>query len=121
VGEGGATARACPELGEGLSLVVASQQPSALDMEVLSQCDVIISHALTTSHRDATQNRLTKDYMGAELRVPTANKIARTEQAAFVDDDVERVTMVQIKPIFCRHVLRPRRPHPGFDPGRRRD
>jgi hypothetical protein len=36
--------------------------------------------------------------MGAELRVPTANKIARTEQAAFVDDDVERVTMVQIRP-----------------------
>ena len=32
----------------GLSLVVSSQQPAALDMEVLSQCDVIISHALTT-------------------------------------------------------------------------
>lgn len=32
-----------------LSLVVASQQPAALDMEVLSQCDVIISHALTTA------------------------------------------------------------------------
>jgi hypothetical protein len=26
------------------------------------------------------------------------NKIARTGQAAFVDDDVERMTMVQIKP-----------------------
>jgi hypothetical protein len=33
----------------GLSLVVAWQQPSALDMEVLSQCDAIISHALTTA------------------------------------------------------------------------
>ena len=33
----------------GLSLVVASQQPAALDMEVLSQCDVIISHALITA------------------------------------------------------------------------
>ena len=41
-------------------------------------------------------NRLTKDYMGAELRV-FINKIARTGQAAFVDDDVERVTMVQVK------------------------
>ena len=81
----------------GLSLVVASQQPAALDMEVLSQCDVIISHALTTSEDKAALNRLTKDYMGAELRV-FINKIARTGQAAFVDDDVERVTMVQIKP-----------------------
>ena len=81
----------------GLSLAVASQQPSALDMEVLSQCDVIISHALTTADDKAALNRLTKDYMGAELRV-FINKIARTGQAAFVDDDVERVTMVQIKP-----------------------
>lgn len=77
----------------GLSLVVASQQPAALDMEVLSQCDVIISHALTTAEDKAALNRLTKDYMGAELRV-FINKIARTGQAAFVDDDVERVTMV---------------------------
>jgi hypothetical protein len=35
--------------------------------------------------------------MGAELRV-FINKIARTGPAAFVDDDVERATMVQIKP-----------------------
>jgi uncharacterized protein len=81
----------------GLSLVVASQQPSALDMEVLSQCDVIISHALTTADDKSALNRLTKDYMGAELRV-YINKIARTGQAAFVDDDLERVMMLQIKP-----------------------
>ena len=31
-----------------LPLVVASQQPAALDMEVPSQCDMIISHAMTT-------------------------------------------------------------------------
>lgn len=81
----------------GLSLVVASQQPSAMDMEVLSQCDVIISHALTTSDDKSALNRLTKDYMGAELRV-FINKIARTGQAVFVDDDLERILMVQIKP-----------------------
>lgn len=81
----------------GLSLVVASQQPSAVDMEVLSQCDVIISHALTTAEDKSALNRLTKDYMGAELRV-FINKIARTGQAVFVDDDTEQVTMVQVKP-----------------------
>jgi hypothetical protein len=58
---------------------------------------VIISHALTTKEDKTALNRLTKDYMGAELRV-FINKIARTGQAAFVDDDVEQVTMVQIKP-----------------------
>lgn len=81
----------------GLSLAVASQQPSAIDMEVLSQCDVIISHALTTADDKTALNRLTKDYMGAELKV-FINKIARTGQAVLVDDDEERVGMVQIKP-----------------------
>jgi hypothetical protein len=42
-------------------------------------------------------NRLTKDYMAAELRV-FINKTARTGRAAFVDDDVEPAAMVQIKP-----------------------
>jgi hypothetical protein len=81
----------------GLSLVVASQQPSAIDMEVLSQCDVIVSHSLTTTVDKDALNRLTKDYMGGELRV-FINKIARTGQAVVVDDDLEKVTMVQVKP-----------------------
>jgi len=81
----------------GLSLVVISQQPSAIDMEVLSQCDVIISHALTTAVDKTALNKLTKDYMSSELRV-FINKIARTGQAAFVDDYIEKVTMLQVKP-----------------------
>jgi uncharacterized protein len=81
----------------GLSLVVASQQPSALDMEVLSQCDVIISHALTTKDDKSALNRLTKDYMNSELRV-FINRISRTGQAAIVDDDLEMVRMIEIKP-----------------------
>ena len=59
-------------------------------MEVL-QCDVIISHALTTADDKAALNRLTKDYMEAASRV-FINEIARTRQAASVDDDMEPVT-----------------------------
>jgi len=57
----------------GMLLVASSQQPSALDMEVLSQCDVIISHALPTAE----------------------GKSAQIGQASFVDGDVERVTMCE--------------------------
>jgi len=81
----------------GLSLVVASQQPSAIDVEVLSQCDVILSHALTTAEDKVALNRLTKDYMAGELKT-YINKIARTGQAVLVDDDTENTSMVQIKP-----------------------
>lgn len=81
----------------GLSLVLVSQQPSAIDMEVLSQCDVIISHALTTAVDKTALNKLTKDYMKGELKT-YINKIARTGQAVLVDDDSESVNIVQISP-----------------------
>jgi len=85
----------------GLSLVVASQQPSAIDGEVLSQCDVIISHALTTSDDKTALNRLTKDYMRNEIKT-YIDQLARTGQAVFVDDDTERLEVVQIRPRASR-------------------
>lgn len=81
----------------GLSLVATSQQPSAIDMEVLSQCDLILSHALTTADDKAVINRLTKDYMKAELKT-YIDKIARNGQAVLVDDYSEVATMIQVKP-----------------------
>ena len=81
----------------GLSLVVATQQPSAVDIEVLSQCGVILSHALTTRDDKNALNRLTKDYMSNDLGT-YINQIARTGQAVFVDDDVESIDMIQVRP-----------------------
>ena len=81
----------------GLSLVVASQQPSAIDGEILSQCDAILSHALTTSDDKTALNRLTKDYMKNEIKA-YINQLARTGQAVFVDDDAENIEVIQIRP-----------------------
>lgn len=85
----------------GLSLVVSSQQPSAIDSEVLSQCDVILSHALTTKDDKSALNRLTKDYMQNEIKV-YINRLARVGQAVFVDDDTENIDMIQIRPRFSK-------------------
>lgn len=81
----------------GLSLVVASQQPSAIDSEILSQCDAIFSHALTTRDDKAALNRLTKDYMRNEIKA-YINQLARTGQAVFIDDDAENIEVIQIRP-----------------------
>ena len=56
----------------------------------------LISYAFATAEDKTVLNWLAKDYMGAELRM-FMNKIARTGQAVFVDDDVNWVTMVQVK------------------------
>jgi DNA helicase HerA-like ATPase len=85
----------------GLSLVVASQQPSAIDSEVLSQCDVILSHALTTQDDKSALNRLTKDYMKSEIKV-YINRLARTGQAVFIDDESENIDLIQIRPRVSR-------------------
>lgn len=81
----------------GLSLVLASQQPSAIDSEVLSQCDVIISHAVTIKDDKKALNRLTKDYMNNEIKI-FINQIFRTGEAVFVDDDSEEISLIQIRP-----------------------
>ena len=40
----------------GLSLIIASQQPGAIDREVLSQCDLILCHKVTATDDVASMN-----------------------------------------------------------------
>ncbi len=86
----------------GLSLVVASQQPSAIDPEVLSQCDIILSHKLTSRNDVSALNALSQDYMGSELRTLIKN-LQRTGEAVIVDDELETVHMLRIRPRRSQH------------------
>ena len=86
----------------GLSLVVATQQPSAIDREVLSQCDVILSHKLTARDDVSALNSLSQDYMGGELRA-FITELERVGQAVLVDDEQESVRMLQIRPRQSQH------------------
>lgn len=86
----------------GLSLVVATQQPSAVDNEVLSQCDIILSHKLTTKADVAALNSLSQDYMGGELRT-FIKQLNRSGEAVLVDDERESVTLLRIRPRQSSH------------------
>jgi DNA helicase HerA-like ATPase len=86
----------------GLSLVVASQQPSAIDADVLSQCDIILSHKLTTRDDMSALNSLSQDYMGGELRTFIKN-LKRVGEAVLVDDERETVHMLRIRPRRSQH------------------
>jgi hypothetical protein len=86
----------------GLSLIVATQQPSAIDSEVLSQCDVILSHKLTSRDDVLALNKLSQDYMGSELRSIIA-ELDRIGQGVLVDDERESVSMLQIRPRQSQH------------------
>ncbi len=86
----------------GLSLVVASQQPSAIDSEVLSQCDIILSHKMTTREDVKALNSLSQDYMGGELRT-FIKSLKRIGEAVLVDDEQESVSIMRIRPRRSQH------------------
>lgn len=81
----------------GLSLVVASQQPSAIDSEVITQCDVILAQKLTNRADIQAVNALSQDYMSSELRT-YINKLQRRGEAVMVDDEQESVFVLQVRP-----------------------
>lgn len=83
-------------------MIVATQQPSAIDAEVLSQCDIILSHKLTSRDDVQALNKLSQDYMGSELRAIISD-LHRTGQAVLVDDERESVSMLQIRPRQSQH------------------
>jgi len=86
----------------GLSLVVASQQPSALDSEIISQCDIILAQKLTNRMDIQAINALSQDYMGGELKT-YIRKLNRRGEAVLVDDEQEKVMMLQVRPRKSYH------------------
>jgi len=86
----------------GLSIVVATQQPSAIDSDVLSQCDVILCHKITTREDIKSLNKLSQDYMGGELKTYVQN-IDNVGEAVYVDDEEETVKMMKVRPRKSKH------------------
>ncbi len=86
----------------GLSLVVASQQPSAIDSEIISQCDIIVAQKLTNRADIQAVNALSQDYMGGELKT-YIRKLNRRGAAVLVDDEQEKVMMLQVRPRKSHH------------------
>jgi hypothetical protein len=86
----------------GVSLIASTQQPSALDPEILSQCDLILCHKVTTTQDMNSVNNLSADYMNQELRA-YIHRLGRIGEAVMVDDDKEQVQMLAIRPRRSRH------------------
>ncbi len=86
----------------GLSLIIASQQPGAIDKEVLSQCDLILCHKVTMMEDVDAINKLSHDYMAHELR-HYLRQLSRMGEAVMVDDFGETVTIVQVRPRKSKH------------------
>ncbi len=86
----------------GLGLIAATQQPSAIDTELLSQCDLILAHKITAIEDIQALNKLSATYMSGELKTLVRN-LHRRGEAIVVDDEKESVTNVLIRPRRSKH------------------
>jgi len=86
----------------GLSLVVASQQPSAIDSEVLTQCDLHIIHKITAKDDVKAINALSEDYMDQDIK-NYITRLKKVGEAVIIDDSKEKVGIGQIRPRLSDH------------------
>jgi hypothetical protein len=81
----------------GLSLLVASQQPAAIDSEILTQCGIRIVHRITSRDDYKAIDALSQDYLAEGL--PTRIKqLNGPGQTLMIDDERESVIPVQVRP-----------------------
>jgi len=86
----------------GLSLGIATQQPSAVSSDVVSQMDLIFCHKITTRTDIQSLNELSQEYMGSQLKT-YIKKINKVGEAVCVDDEREVVKQVQMRPRMSQH------------------
>jgi hypothetical protein len=86
----------------GLSIVLATQQPSALDSEVLSQCDKVIAHRITMKVDLDALNALSQDYMKMEFK-EYVRKVKEPGEAIYLDDEREEMGLVRVRARITSH------------------
>jgi DNA helicase HerA-like ATPase len=86
----------------GLSLVVASQQPSAIDAEILTQCGIRIVHRITSKDDYRAIDALSQDYLSDGL-LSQIKQLNGPGQTLLIDDERESVIPVQVRPRQSLH------------------
>ena len=87
----------------GLSLVMATQRPSALDSEVLSHADIIICHRLTAQDDIDALSKIRPTYMLGDIK-ESIKKIGDEKGVGLiVDDTSESSHIIKIRPRLSWH------------------
>jgi hypothetical protein len=87
----------------GVSLVVITQMPNKIHQEILSQCDLVFSHRLTSKADLQALHEISQTYMAEELQ-KYISILPRVSGACIViDDNLEKVFTVNIRPRLSWH------------------
>lgn len=87
----------------GLSLLLATQRPSAVEPEVLSHCDLFLCHRLTAQEDIDALSRIRPVYMHGDIQESLKKIGSEKGVALLVDDTSESVHVVQLRPRVSWH------------------
>ncbi|MBR9678214.1 MAG: ATP-binding protein [Nanoarchaeota archaeon] len=87
----------------GVSAVLATQQPGKIHSDVITQSDLVISHRLTAKRDVDSLGAIMQSYLASGL-IGYLNALPKMRGSAVVlDDKLERVYPIQIRPRFTWH------------------
>jgi hypothetical protein len=87
----------------GVSLAVITQMPNRLHQDLLSQCDIVFAHRLTSRDDIEALHAVMQTYMPKELQ-HYIDALPRQPGACMIlDDNLEKVFEVQIRPRLSWH------------------
>jgi len=87
----------------GLSLILATQRPSAVEPEVLSHSDIIICHRLTAQEDIDALSRIRPTYMHGDISESIKKIGSEKGVALLVDDTSESVHVIKVRPRVSWH------------------
>jgi hypothetical protein len=87
----------------GISMIAATQQPGKMNTDVLSQCDMVVAHRVTSKMDIDALNTIMQTYMTATL-TKMLDEMPRVKGCALIlDQNQERVYSIQMRPRFSWH------------------
>lgn len=87
----------------GISLVLATQQPGKIHSDVVTQCDLVISHRVTARLDIQALNNIMQTYLPHALEKYLGELPRRKGSAIVLDDNQERVYPIQVRPRITWH------------------
>lgn len=82
----------------GLGLILATQRPEKLHPDAISQCDLFISHRMTSQPDIAAVGQLRPTYMSTDLDKLYSEMPRQKGFALVIDDNTEKVWMIKVHP-----------------------
>ena len=87
----------------GISLVLATQQPGQIHLDVMTQSDIVISHRVTSQPDLKALNYIMQSYLIESVNSYMNNLPSLKGSAIILDDNSERIYPVRIKPRLTWH------------------